>query len=61
MNRKLTYNITEADAGQRIGDFLKSKGFSSQNLVDLRKTTGNIFIVNEVSLGSPHLFFYGVI
>ena len=26
MNRKLTYNITEADAGQRIGDFLKSKG-----------------------------------
>ena len=50
MNRTLTYNITEADAGQRVSDFLKTKGFSSQNLVDLRKTTGNIFINGEYAL-----------
>ena len=50
MNRILTYNITKAEAGQKISDFLKGKGFSSQNLVDLRKEPKSIFVNNEFAL-----------
>lgn len=47
MERKLFYTISEQDCGLRIDDFLKSKGFSSQNITDLKKMNHSVLINNE--------------
>lgn len=47
MKRIFTYQITPADAGQNIEQFLKKQGFSRQNIIDLKKMPESI-LVNSV-------------
>ena len=47
MNRTLTYNIPENLQGMTINAFLKQKGFSAQNLIDLKKHKESI-LLNKV-------------
>lgn len=42
MRRKLIYEITAADAGRSIGDFLKKQGYSHGCIVHLKKTEEGI-------------------
>lgn len=42
MNRTLTYSINHEECNQKVSAFLKSKGFSSQNLIDIKKTTDSV-------------------
>lgn len=49
MNRRLTYKITTADNDIRIEQFLRRKGYSRQNLVELKKMPQSI-LVNGVWL-----------
>lgn len=44
MNRTLTYPITEQNASQTIEQFLRSKGYSSQCIKELKKQWGSILI-----------------
>ena len=37
MERVLSYTISSSEANLTISDFLKSKGFSSQNIIELKK------------------------
>ena len=37
MERPLTYKITNPMPGQKVSGFLKTKGFSTQNLINLKK------------------------
>ena len=37
MDRIITYHITEQDAGLRIEQYLRRRGYSRQNLVELKK------------------------
>ena len=37
MNRTITYRMTKLPFPHKISGFLKEKGYSQQNLVDLRK------------------------
>ena len=46
--RILTYSISEHDARLRIEQFLRRRGFSGQNLTDLRKIPGSV-CVNQTS------------
>lgn len=45
--RILTYSISEHDARLRIEQFLRRRGFSGQNLTDLRKVPGSV-CVNQI-------------
>lgn len=45
--RILTYSISEHDARLRIEQFLRRRGFSGQNLTDLRKIPGSV-CVNQI-------------
>lgn len=47
MNRTLIYPITEQNACQTIEQFLRSKGYSSQCIKELKKQWGSILIDNE--------------
>lgn len=47
MERKLSFTISEQDTNLTIYDFLKSKGFSSQNIIELKKMNQSILINNE--------------
>ncbi len=47
MNRDFIYHIEENFTGQKISDFLKVKGFSEQNLVDLRKDEDALWVNGE--------------
>lgn len=47
MNRMITYQITEQDAGLRIEQYLRRHGYSRQNLVELKKMPESI-LVNDV-------------
>ena len=47
MERKLFFTISAQDENKTIHDFLKSKGFSSQNIVELKKMHRSILINNE--------------
>lgn len=47
MERILEYQISKADAGKSIKDFLKERGFSGQNLVELKKMKESI-LLNDV-------------
>ena len=42
--RILTYSISEHDARLRIEQFLRRRGFSGQNLTDLRKIPGSVCV-----------------
>ena len=44
MERKLSYIISEENSNTTIYDFLKSKGFSSQNIIELKKMNRSILI-----------------
>ncbi len=44
MNRTLTYTITAADAGLPINAYLKRQGYSSRNLIDLKKMPESILV-----------------
>lgn len=44
MNRTLTYIITEADIPLTVKGFLKRQGFSSRNLIDLKKLPDSILL-----------------
>ncbi len=46
MNRILTYHITEQDASRTIEEYLKSKGYSSQCIKELKKMPESI-LLNE--------------
>lgn len=42
--RSITYEITAADAGQKVSSFLKHKGYSTQNRVNLKKDEKSIWV-----------------
>ncbi len=42
--RSITYEITVADAGQKVSSFLKHKGYSTQNRVNLKKDEKSIWV-----------------
>lgn len=44
MDRILEYKISAVDAGKTIKDFLKEKGYSRQNVVELKKMSESILI-----------------
>ncbi len=44
MERILTYNITEEAEQQLISSFLKAQGYSSQNLVELKKMPESVLV-----------------
>lgn len=44
MERTLTYHITEQYENQTIGSFLKQQGYSSQNLVELKKIPESVLL-----------------
>jgi 23S rRNA pseudouridine1911/1915/1917 synthase len=46
MNRTIVYEMEEKEAGQTVYRFLQKKGYSDQNLVDLKKNSHGI-LVNE--------------
>ncbi|MBE5883890.1 MAG: RluA family pseudouridine synthase [Lachnospiraceae bacterium] len=46
MERILTYHITEESNQQLISSFLKAQGYSSQNLVELKKMPESVLINN---------------
>ncbi len=47
MNRLLRYQIDATHSGMTIQDFLKSQGFSSQNIVELKKMPESVLINGE--------------
>lgn len=47
MERILTYTITEEFHNQLISSFLKHQGYSSQNLVELKKMPKSVLLNNE--------------
>lgn len=47
MERKLFFTISDQDENKTIHDFLKSHGFSSQNIVELKKMNRSILINDE--------------
>lgn len=44
MERRIEYSIKENNAGITISSFLKSLGYSSQNLIQLKKQADSILI-----------------
>ena len=42
MERTLTYKITNPMPGQKVSGFLKTKGFSTQNLINLKKNPESV-------------------
>ena len=44
MDRIITYHITEQDAGLRIEQYLRRRGYSRQNLVELKKMPESILV-----------------
>jgi len=47
MERKLLFTITAKDANLTIKDFLKRKGFSSQNIIELKKMHRSVLINDQ--------------
>lgn len=47
MERIITYHITQKDDGLRIKSFLSAKGYSSQNLTDLKKRPESVLLNGE--------------
>lgn len=44
MNREITYLIEDIHAGQSVRDFLQGKGYSRQNLIELKKYKDGILV-----------------
>ena len=44
MNRTLTYHITASETGLRVEQYLRRRGFSRQNLVELKKMPESIMV-----------------
>lgn len=44
MNRTITYQISETDEGLRIEQYLRRRGYSRQNLTDLKKMNQSILV-----------------
>ena len=42
--REITYTIAHPSGGQKVSGFLKAKGYSVQNLVNLKKDADSIMI-----------------
>lgn len=54
MNRTLTYHISETEQGFPINRYLKSLGYSSRNLAELKKKTDSVLLNGEsVFLNHP--------
>ena len=47
MERVLSYIISPLEVNLTIADFLKKKGFSSQNIIELKKMERSVLINNE--------------
>ena len=47
MERILSYVVSSTEANLPISKFLKTKGFSSQNIIELKKMERSILIDNE--------------
>ncbi len=47
MNREITYLIEDIHAGQSVRDFLQGKGYSRQNLIELKKYEDGILVGGE--------------
>ena len=47
MNRTINYLITETDSGVSIETFLRSKGYSRQNLADIKRMPRSILVNGE--------------
>lgn len=47
MERKLSFIISEKNANMTIQDFLKLQGFSSQNIIELKKMNRSVLIQEE--------------
>ncbi len=47
MNREITYLIEDIYAGQSVRDFLQGKGYSRQNLIELKKCEDGILVNGE--------------
>lgn len=47
MNRTLIYHINDTQTGLTIQQFLKNKGFSSQNIVELKKMPESVLVNGE--------------
>lgn len=44
MERTLSYSITTASENQKVSSFLKSRGYSSQNLIELKKIPQSVLV-----------------
>ena len=44
MNRTIHYEISEADAGLRVEQYLKRRGYSSQNLASIKRMPKSILV-----------------
>ena len=44
MNRTISYSITESDNARKIQHFLRRRGYSRQNLIELKKTEGSVTV-----------------
>lgn len=47
MNRTIIYNITEESHGLRIEQFLKRRGYSSQNLAEIKRMPKSVIVNGE--------------
>lgn len=47
MNREITYHIEDIHAGLSVWDFLQEKGYSRQNLIELKKHEDGILVGGE--------------
>ena len=56
MNRTLTYSITETTASITISRFLKQQGFSSRNLIDLKKLPETVLVNGQSAHMNGRLF-----
>ena len=54
MERTLTYKITNPMPGQKVSGFLKTKGFYTQNLINLKKKSGKRAGKRKVCLPELH-------
>ena len=57
MNRTLTYHITEDNAGLRIEQYLRRRGYSRQNLTDLKKMRESVLLKRRLVISYPDDFF----
>ena len=47
MNRTIEYKITEAQNGLRVEQFLRRKGYSGQNLAEIKRMPKSVLVNGE--------------